>query len=95
MSKVKLVTFKTNHTIICELEEHETFVTIKKPTQIIAQGSQLGFVTFLEYSDEFLTGINIDRNDILVITTPLLELTNKYNEVYGSGLTIATSIPLH
>lgn len=92
---VKLVTFKTNHTIICELEEHENHVIIKKPTQIIAQGQQLGFVTFLEYTDEFLTGITISRNDILVITTPLLELANKYNEVYGSGLTIAKTIPLH
>ena len=26
MSTVKLVTFKTNHTIICELEEHENHV---------------------------------------------------------------------
>lgn len=93
MSNIKLVTFKTNHTIICELENSGDYVLLKKPTQIIAQGKQLAFVSFLEYSDEFLTGIKFHISDILTITTPVLDLINEYNKAYGSGLTIATHLP--
>jgi len=46
----------------------------------------------LEYSNEVKTGIKISRADILTITTPVLELENQYNTIFGSGITIAKTL---
>jgi hypothetical protein len=53
----------------------------------------MNFVPFLEYSEEFKTGIVLDINDILCITTPVKELLNEYNKLFGSGIQIASTIP--
>lgn len=97
---VKLITFKTNHTIIGNVDDQITdSVTVKEPVQIIQVPQRsaneqpgLAFVPFIEYSQEFKTGITIDKEDILCITTPVVELENQYNQIFGSGLTIATSL---
>jgi len=97
---VKLITFKTNHTIIGNVDDQITdSVTVKEPVQIIQVPQRsaneqpgLAFVPFIEYSQEFKTGISIDKEDILCITTPVVELENQYNQIFGSGLTIATSL---
>ena len=53
----------------------------------------MAFAPFLEFAEEFKSGINIGMDNVLCITTPSRELENKYNEVFGSGIQIATSIP--
>lgn len=95
---VKLVTFKTNHTIMGELDcNDQNEIIIKQPVQVVMQpskeGPMMGFGPFLDYSQEFKTGIKISMNDVLCITTPVVELENQYNQVFGSGITIASSIP--
>ena len=97
----KLITLKTNHTLLGEVTddiEYE-FVTIKEPVQVVqiparSQTDQGGiaFAPFLEYSNEVRTGIKISRADILTITTPVLELENQYNTIFGSGITIAKTL---
>jgi hypothetical protein len=32
-------------------------------------------------------------NDVLCITLPMVELENQYNQVFGSGIQIASAIP--
>lgn len=97
----KLITLKTNHTLLGEVTDdiEYDFVTIKEPVQVVqiparSQTDQggLAFAPFLEYSNEVRTGIKINRSDILVITTPVLELENQYNTIFGSGITIAKSL---
>lgn len=94
---VKLITFKTNHTILAETELKDTHVVVKQPVQVVMQptkdGPMMGFGPFLEYCDEFKTGIELDTNDILCITTPIVELQNQYNQIFGSGIQIASMIP--
>lgn len=95
---LKLITLKTNHTLMGEVkEENASFVSIKKPVQVVMQpterGSSVAFVPFVEYSEEFNTGIKISINDILMVNTPVVELTNHYNQVFGSGIEIASTIP--
>lgn len=94
---IKLVTFKTNHTILAHFEENGEEVSLKQPVQVIVQPSQqgpmMGFSPFLEFCQEFKTGIKFNKNDILVITTPAVELENEYNRLFGSGIEIASSIP--
>lgn len=95
---IKLVTFKTNHTILAETDcISETELVIKQPVQVIVQptekGPMMGFAPFLEFAQEFKSGIKIGMDNVLCVTTPTRELENKYNEVFGSGIQIATSIP--
>jgi hypothetical protein len=53
----------------------------------------MGFSLFLDYCLEFSTGIEFVSSDILTVTTPAIELSNQYNQVFGSGIQIASSIP--
>jgi hypothetical protein len=94
---IKLITFKTNHTIIAKTEVVGDEVTVKEPVQVIMQpskeGPMLAFAPFLEYCQEFKTGIVFSKSDVLCITLPMVELENQYNQVFGSGIQIASAIP--
>jgi hypothetical protein len=95
---VKLISFKTNQTIIASVVyENDERITVKETVQVIVQpskdGPMMGFSPFLEYAQEFKTGITFDMCDILCVTTPMVELENEYNKLFGSGIQIASSIP--
>jgi hypothetical protein len=94
---LKLLTFKTNQTILGDVEYISGVYTVKKPVQVIVQptkdGPMMGFSPFLDYCLEFSTGIEFVSSDILTVTTPAIELSNQYNQVFGSGIQIASSIP--
>jgi len=95
---IKLVTFKTNQTLLAQIDcTGEKEISLKEPVQVIVQptkdGPMMGFAPFLEYAQEFNTGIKISMSDVLCLTTPSRELENQYNQVFGSGITIASSIP--
>ena len=95
---VKLITFKTNQTIIATVtSESDERITVMETVQVIVQpskdGPMMGFSPFLEYAQEFKTGITFDTSDILCITTPMVELQNEYSKLFGSGIQIASSIP--
>jgi hypothetical protein len=95
---VKLITFKTNQTIIASVVyENDERITVKETVQVIVQpskdGPMMGFSPFLEYAQEFKTGISFDVSDILCITSPVTELENEYSKLFGSGIQIASSIP--
>jgi len=94
---IKLITFKTNHTIMGEMvSENDTSIKIKHCVQVVmvppsAQNTQGGvaFSPFIEYAEEFKTGFEIKKDDILMINSPIIELENQYNTVFGSGIQIA------
>jgi hypothetical protein len=94
---LKLITFKTNQTILGDVEYSGGEYTVKQPVQVIVQptkdGPMMGFSPFLDYCLEFSTGIEFVSSDILTVTTPAIELSNQYNQVFGSGIQIASSIP--
>ena len=95
---IQLITFKTNQTILGHIDCTDNGeVVIKKPVQVIVQpskeGPMIGFAPFLEYSQEFSTGIKVPMDSVLCITTPVVELENQYNQVFGSGIQIASVIP--
>lgn len=76
------------------------YLKIKEPVQVVnvpprAANEQAGiaFAPFLEYCQEFKTGILIYKSDVLSINSPVVELENQYNSIFGSGITIASSIP--
>lgn len=96
---IKLITFKTNYTILTDFTEHNSYFEITKPVQIISvppspqnPNGGAAFVPFLEFCEEFKTGIRIEKTDILCITTPVRDLENQYNQIFGSGITVASSV---
>ncbi len=95
---VKLITLKTNHTLIGEIvDEGNVGVKIKQPVQVVVQptkdGPMMGFVPFVDFSEDFKTGFTINNGDILFTSLPVRELENQYNKMFGSGIEIASSIP--
>jgi len=94
---LKLLTFKTNHTIIGDVEQLGGEYIVKQPVQVILQptkdGPMMAFSPFIDFCEEFNTGIKFSTTDILTVTTPVIELQNQYNQVFGSGIQIASSIP--
>ena len=94
----KLVTLKTNHTILSQVDcNDKNQVLLKEPVQVVIQptqqGPMMGFSPFLDYAEEFNTGIAISMDDVLCITTPSRELVNQYNKTFGAGIQIASAIP--
>jgi len=98
---IKLLTLKTNHTLMGNVEDLPEFnyVTIKEPVQVVQippraanDTGSIAFSPFLDYTNEFRSGIQITKNDILTTTTPILELENQYNSIFGSGIQIAKTL---
>jgi hypothetical protein len=98
---IKLITFKTNHTILGTISDdiEYDFVMVKEPVQVVSippsasnpEGG-IAFSPFLEYSEEFKTGIKVNRSDVLTINHPIIDLENQYNRIFGSGIQIASAI---
>lgn len=93
---VKLITFKTNQTIMGDVEEFlEGIYSVKQPVQVVMQptkdGPAIAFLPFLEFAQEFKTGIRIPKEEVLVVNTPVIELENQYNQIFGSGIQIASA----
>ena len=97
---IKLITLKTNHTLLGDvIIDGDKPVKIKQPVQVVSvpprsqnDSGGIAFSPFLEYSQEFKTGIELQCSDILVITNPVVELENQYNSIFGSGIQIAKAL---
>lgn len=81
-----------------DIDERGSIVKVKKPVQVIVQPGKDGspmmaFAPFLEFTIEFESGVDIQFNDILCITTPVRELENQYNKMFGVGIEIVSSMP--
>jgi hypothetical protein len=72
-------------------------ITLINSVQVVMQpsdqGANMAFVPFLQFSNEFKTGIKIRMGDVLCITTPMIELENQYSKLFGSGIQIASTLP--
>jgi len=96
---IKLVTFKTHQTIMGDVDETPSLtgkIKIKQPVQVmtVPPRSQndpggIAFAPYLMFCEEFALGVEIPADEILVITTPILELLNQYNQTFGSGIQVA------
>ena len=96
MNDIKLITFSTQQTIIAKVIETDNTYVIKNPVQVIAVPPRsandtggVGFAPYLAYCEEFDKGIIIKKDDVFCVTTPVLDLVNQYNRMFGSGIEIA------
>lgn len=106
MSEVKLVVFNNGLQVIgtYESKDKETgSVTISKPVQLIMMPQAqtptskegqvgMGFAPFLQYTDEWKTGLTFVVTDVLTVATPLRDLVNSYNQTFGSGLVLPPGV---
>jgi len=95
MADIKLLTFKTNQTIIGQIELKDGKYHVKKPVQLYSEmqkdgTSNVGFAPFLEFAEEFRTGFEFDMDTVLCLTTPVKEVLNQYNTAFGSGIQTAS-----
>lgn len=95
---IQLVTLKTNHTLIGDVDcSDNSTVSIKEPLQVVIQpakdsSSSVMFVPFVEYAKEFKTGFKISMNDVLMISNPVQELEDNYRQLF-SRIQIASTLP--
>lgn len=68
---------------------HPVAVMMMQPKSS-SDGSAVTLVPFLQFTDEFETGITMNRGDLATLTTPVLELRNQYSTIFGSGIVLAT-----
>lgn len=96
---IKLLTFKGLQTVIATVNDYFTvenkiqlsklLFVMSQPTQ---QGAQLVFVPFLEFSENWETGIEFDLSEFIVISDPITSIADKYREMF-SDIQIATAMP--
>lgn len=102
MADVKCLTMKgVMNTLMAQMSESENdfeyvitnpVMVVVIPPRSASDSSSVAFTPFLNYTDEFGTGIRIHRSDVLTITTPVAELLNQYNSVFGSGIVLASGL---
>jgi len=95
---IQLVTLKTNHTLIGDVDYNGgNTITIKEPLQVVIQpakdsSSSVMFMPFVEYAQEFKTGFKISMNDVLMLSTPVQDLEDNYRQLF-SRIQIASTLP--
>ena len=104
MENVKCITMKgVMNTLMAQVMSdgsNDFQLVMKNPVMVItipprtsSDSASIAFTPFLNYTDEFGSGITIHRSDVLTITTPVVELLNQYNSVFGSGIVLASGLP--
>ena len=93
---IQLITIKNGQTIMAEVDSMEDkLMIIKQPVIVVSQqtkeGPMMAFAPFLDYSNEFKSGIRLALSDVLCMTTPVVELENQYSKMFGSGIMLAST----
>ena len=52
----------------------------------------MAFAPFLQYTEEWESGVPFAVRDILTVATPVRDLENSYNGAFGSGLVLPPGI---
>ena len=96
---IKCLTFKTNQTILGDITDNGETISVVEPVQVVSipqraanEAPSIAFSPFLEYTEEFRTGIEFKKSDILTVTEPVVELRNQYNTIFGAGIQIASHL---
>ena len=93
MNDIKLVTLKSEKTYLCQIVDDENLpgAVVMMPPRSQTDSGGLAFIPFLEFCEEFKTGIPLSPNDVLTVTTPVTEILNQYNKMFGSGIQVVSN----
>jgi len=88
MSKIQIVRLTSGEELIAKTEETKTTITLKKPAILIPAGKdQLAFGQWLPYAD-IKDGIEISKEYVIFVVTPMNEMEQQYEQAFGSGLIV-------
>lgn len=96
--KVKVYKLVTGEEIVAQEEDRdaaEDFVILRDPVAMVAvpgQNGQIGYgmMPFMPVLDT--DRINIAKRNIILSGDPVVDILNKYNSMYGSGIQIAKTV---
>jgi hypothetical protein len=88
MSKIQIVRLTSGEELIAKVKETDTHITLKKPAILIPAGKdQLAFGQWLPYAD-IKDGIEISKEYVIFVVTPMNEMEQQYEQAFGSGLIV-------
>lgn len=104
MTEVKMLVFNNGLQIVgnlLEVDANTSKLTVEKPVQLVflpegqegqeGQGKvNMAYAPFLQYTEEWKTGVKFSVADVLSVVTPAAELVNKYRTSFGSGIVLPT-----
>lgn len=102
MADVKMVVFNNGLQLVGTLLEADGTtgkVKLEKPVQLVflpedpstGQGKvNMAYTPFLQYVEEWKSGIAFSITDVLTVVTPAPELLNRYRTSFGSGIILPT-----
>lgn len=94
---IKVLQLVTAQEIIGEVTETADTFTVKNPATIhlVPQGQGtsfgVGLIPFMPYLDG--SEVNINKDKVVIIAEPSVEMRNNYNKMFGSGIQIANVMP--
>jgi len=93
---VKLLVLESGLQLLGDVLEGDNTVTITKPVQLAMVPQEgpdngrmnMAFLVFMQYAEEWETGIVFSASKVLAVLTPQSDLQNSYNARWGSGLVL-------
>jgi hypothetical protein len=105
MSEIKLLVLNNGLQIIGGLEDRDDksgVILISRPVQLVilpnddpaGKPGQVGmaFAPFLQYTEEWTTGVKFVVTDVLTVVSPIRNLVNSYNTTFGSGILLPPGV---
>jgi hypothetical protein len=96
---VKYIKLLNGEELIAEVVTEDLKTTIKNPIRLVLMPSkadpknpQVGLAPWAEFSDD--KEIVLDRSHILCIMTPIQEIVNQYNAIFGGILAPSSKLIL-
>ena len=91
---LKLLRLKSGEDIVVELldgKESQQHITVKNPAMLVPMGDgrnnmQMGLMPWMPFSAS--KEYEIPKDWIIVVTEPLKEIANNYNQIFGSGIVV-------
>jgi hypothetical protein len=106
MSDVRLVVLNNGLQLVGVFEgkdEESHSIKLSSPVQLIiipqgqdaaGKGNQVGmaFAPFLQYTEEWKSGLKFVVSDVLTVATPVRDLVNSYQQSFGTGLVLPPGV---
>jgi len=96
---VKYIKLLNGEELIAEVVTEDLKTTIKNPIRLVLMPSkadpknpQVGLAPWAEFSDD--KEIVLDRSHILAVMTPIQEIVNQYNSIFGGILAPSSKLIL-